>query len=294
MVNPRTGLRPTTHNRLKDFDHKKFWPVKRLLFGSTALPGLPPTLGRTPICINDQQESNFCTGFAISEAIGNQVGIPMAPEAQVALEGKIAGQPIYGGTDPKTAMESGLVGAMAKSICPYTFANNGWTSPAQWQNYNNFLVSFLYPRASYYSVTQGGDALDVFDSIKLALWDSKDDAINNGFPPVICMGYWYQSWNGITSNGIVPELQAGESPITRHCYLFIDWKNINGVEYLVAQLSQGIENGDKGLYYFSRANVNRSWQNIVPSGLALYIYRSKNPSFWSAAVFNILKVLNLI
>lgn len=290
------GLRPISHDTSRDFNHKKFWPVTRQLFGSAnALPGLASTLGRTPVCINDQGSSNFCTGFEVSEAIGNQLGIPMSPETQVALEGKIAGAPILVGTDPKTALSSGLLGAFAKTATPLTFANQGWTTPAEWQMYPlNFFASVPNGRPSYYAVTFGdpGD-MDVYDSVKLALNDAKQDPVP-GFSGVLAFGFWYKTFNQVGSNGIIPALQPNELPITRHAYGFIDWKTINGVEYLVAQLSQGEEFGDKGLCYFTRENMNQAWQNPATNAIGLYIYRNTNPSFWTSFSFNILHTLGII
>lgn len=287
------GLRPILHDRSRDFDHRRFWPIKRQLFGATnALPGLPVTLGNIPVAINDQQASDFCTAFEVSEAISNQCGIQMSPEAQTAIEGKIAGAPIFGGTDPKTALSGGLLGAFP-SPAPLSFATNGWQEPAEWQLYpTNFFANIPNGRPSYYAIviTSG---LDVYDNIKLALWDAKQDPAP-GFTPTVNMGFWFNTFNQVGADGIVPQLQPNELPITRHAYGYIDYKTINGTEYLVAQLSQGVEFGDKGLLYFSRGNVNQAWQNMVANGIGLYIFRSKNPSFWTSLSFTILHSIGLI
>lgn len=293
-VIPHNGLLEVTHDRSQDFDHRRFWPVKRQLFGGTnALPGLPQTLGRTPVCINNQEDSDFCTGFEISEAIGNQIGISMSPEAQVALEGKIAGSPILSGTDPKTALSSGLLGAYPKTAVPFTFQTNGWTEPAQWQSYPlNFFNYIPNGRASYYAIN-ATSGFDMFDLLKLSLWDAKQDIVP-GFTGIMAFGFWYESWNEVTANGIVPELKPNEPSITRHAYGFIDWKTISGVEYLVAQLSQGNDFGDNGLLYFSRTNINTAWANMVQNGTSLNIYRNTNPSFWTSISFTVLHIIGIL
>lgn len=293
-VTPHNGVLPITHDRSFDFDHRQFWPVKRQLFGTTnKLPGLPATLGRTPVCINDQEISDFCTGFAVSEAIGNQLGIPMSPETQVALEGKIAGAPIFSGIDPKTALSSGFQGAYPKISSPFTFQNNGWLTPAEWQLYPaNFFNFVPNGRASYYAINPTS-GFDMYDLVKLSLWDAKQDVVP-GFTGIICFGQWYESFNNAKPDGIAPELQPNEQPITRHAYGFIDWKTINGTEYIVAQLSQGINFGDNGLLYFSRTNINAAWANMAQNATGLYIYRNQNPSFWTSLSFSILHALGVL
>lgn len=299
-VTPHNGLKPIQHDISQDFNHKRFWPIRRQMFGATnALPGLPKTLGRTPVCINDQRTSDFCTGFEISEAIGNQIGVSMSPEAQVALEGKIAGSPIFGGTDPKTALSSGLQmqngGAYPKTSVPFIFETNGWQLPAEWQTYPlNFFTSPPNGRASYYSITPV-NGLDMYDTMKLALWDAEQDLVK-GFTNIMAFGYWYESWNNVGVDGIAPELQPNEQPITRHAYGYFDWKvvTINNIEYLCAQLSQGENFGDKGILYFSRSNINTAWANMVQNGTALYIYRNTNPSFWTSLSFSVLHALGMI
>lgn len=297
-VSVHNGLRRISHDTRYDFNHKRFWPIKRQLFGATnILPGLPTTLGRIPVCINDQGISDYCTAFAVSEAIGNQTGVPMAPEAQTAIEGKIDGAPIFGGTSPHTALTGGVTAAVPKTLCFFTFQQNGWQLPAEWGQYptDPSVLGASNKRSSYYSVTFGGpDDMSAFDSIKLALWDAKNDVppnMPNAFTSVVAFGFWYAEWNGAGSDGIAP--QQVTPAITRHAYLFIDWITINGVDYLIAQLSQGTGFGKGGLVLFTRAEVNAAWSNPVQNGIGMYIFRSKDPNFWTSLTFNILSIFNL-
>ncbi|KKL86203.1 hypothetical protein LCGC14_1947050, partial [marine sediment metagenome] len=42
-----------------------------------------------------------------------------------------------------------------------------------------------------------------------------------------------------------------------HAFIFIGWEITQGVEYLIAQLSNGKEIGNKGLFYFKKDIVNK-------------------------------------
>lgn len=252
--------------RLKDY---LYHPT----FGTTidALPGLPSDgLGRVPLVIKDQGVSNFCTAFGISSQKEYTSNVQMSPEYQTALEGELNGSPIFSGADPDLAMASGLKGILPQTSSPYTFQTNGWTDPAYFVNYDQSLagVASQFKEESYYSLTHPlsvSSDFDTFDSIRIGLWDSKTEV-------VIAFGWWYQEWNVLGGDGIV---QMPTNPVTRHCYLFIDFKVINGVEYLVAQLSSGKKLGDNGLLYFPREVVNYAWKNPYWNGLRLYIYRDK-------------------
>lgn len=67
---------------------------------------------------------------------------------------------------------------------------------------------------------------------------------------------WRPSWSNAL-NGIVNKTDFSE-PFFGHAILFFGWKEINNEPYLVAQLSNGKEFGDNGLFYFSRNVVNSS------------------------------------
>lgn len=290
-VPEKDTVKPITHDISQDWSHyRRFGKVR---FGALKFDDfMLPLQG-----INDQAQSEFCTGYTVSEAIGIQVGIPMSPEWQTAQIGKVSGAPIFNGADPKMALKSGTISALPKDKSPVTFEKDGWTTPAIWGTWPTFLdaIAAQYKRAGWYNVLFGGpDDFDAFDMSCLALNDAKSDNA-----PIMAFAYWYAEWNdaalgtrsfqnpdGSWTLEVNPAGKTGIMPVptrppqSRHAYLSaVGLKTINGIQHIIAQLSQGEEYGDSGLLYFSRETWNYAWKNPVQNQIGMYIYRSKNPPF---------------
>jgi hypothetical protein len=222
----------------------------------------PPTLGRTPQYIQDQQNTDYCTAFARAAAASYLLGKQVSTEYQTAKEGELNKSPIYNGTTPNIADGVGPnYGHLPDEQSPLHFATDGWIKPAVWQNYPPTLDGQAIVNAQ-------GQPFDVnpdYVSIKSALLQGQaDNAV------VVANGFWYSEWNA-NLMGIVPFPRS--SPITRHSYLFIDWKTIGATEYLVAQLSQGTSFGDGGVLYMSEAAVNAAFANPILNGIGCEITR---------------------
>lgn len=232
-------------------------------FGAPAI--LPPTLNRTPRFVKDQGFSNYCTAAARSAAASYFFGSEMSFEYMTAKEGQVAGTPIYNGANPNTADTAGEeYGFLPQGLCPLSFKEDGWSVPADWRNYNksldedaveNTMVPFnVYPD---------------YQSIKAALVSGNpDNAV------VVANGFWYQEFNDSGALLPVPKQQ----PISRHSYIFIDYKTIHGTEYLVAQLSQGTDFGYNGVFYMSEECVNYIFSNPSFNGLGCTIGRKGVPN----------------
>lgn len=245
--------------KVKRFSHKGTNSYSKT-FGATA--ALPATLGRIAKYIKDQGPTNYCTAAARSASGSYLWDQEMSFEWQTGKEGQVLGQPIFNGTDPNTAdAASEEYGFLPDKDCPLKFSTSGWEIPAEWQEYAVSLdqEGKLYTGFAPYNVYPD------YDSIKQALFQGNADGAI-----VIANGFWFQSWNN-PIGGIVPT--PGDSPTTRHSYTFIDWKTINGQEYLVAQLSQGTALGDNGLLYISENAVNTAFKNPAFNGLGCTIYR---------------------
>lgn len=269
MVPIKSGMLPATHNRRKDFSHAK-------TFGGTAdmLPGLPLNgLGRKSMPIMDQADTSDCTAFATACASSFQENVPLSPEFQVAAVSAIVGQAItYSGAEPTQAMQAAIdFGSLEDATKPYSFAKEGWNIPADMANYSDSekQQALVHRKQSYFSVTTD-PSMDMFDAIRLALWQSRNDNA------VVCaFGQWYREFN-TPIKGVVPI--PSQSPISYHAYTYIDWIVIDGVDYLVAQLSQGNTFGDNGLLYFSRDVINFIWKNLNQNGICLYLFRDIDPN----------------
>lgn len=258
------NLQPIQHDRSRDYSHFRN-------FGSSALLLPQNGLGRSPVSIKDQGDTQYCTGFTIAEVIENQVGIEMSPAYQVAKEGELKGSPILFGADPLTALKSGKIyGALPETSSPFSFAKNGVEMPALYMNWDKRTdwIAYQYRRPSFYSVTQGTpNDFDIFDSIRLALWDARTDKA-----PVIAAGFWYNEFQNIGRDGIagIPRTR----PITRHMYTILDWKFVENEPRLIVLSHQGTTYGDNGIVYLGRDAINQAYNNFEENGLGLYLYRS--------------------
>lgn len=237
----------------------------RKTFGSVSV--LPPTLGRIPNYLKDQGYTSYCTAAARSAAGSYFFGRDMSFEFMTAKEGQVLGQPIFNGTDPDTADKAVMeYGFLPTEQCPLNFIRDGWIKPAQWE---------LYPRELDWQAI-GNTAVPYnvypdYQSIKEALVAGKEDNA-----VVIANGFWYPEWQNIPT-GIAPIPK--NSPITRHCYIFIDYKTFpDGKERLVAQLSQGLGLGEGGLVYMDEETVNTAFAHPTINGIGCEIFRKGAPN----------------
>lgn len=267
----QSGLKPINHDRSKDWSHKKVFGWHQDLF--RAALAIPKTLGRNRLSVEDQQDTNFCTGCGTSKANAYRCTFDFSFEFQVAMIGEYAGFPIMDGTDPKTAMDAAtLNGSLLKYLSPFTLAKNGAAFIAEYLNWPQKLINQAPKEApaGWFSVVDDPQA-DIFDDIREALILAKND---NGV--VMAFGHWYNEFNAAANNPSVKGMMPipATLPISLHNYLYIDFDTIDGVEVIVAQLSQGVSFGDSGFCYFPRAVINAIWSDMISAGTGLYIFRS--------------------
>lgn len=235
-----------------------------LTFGDTA--SAPTTLGRIAQYFKDQGASGYCTAAARSAAGSYYFKKDMSFEYQTAKEGEVAGSPIYNGAFPNQASQaSELYGFLPTEQSPLSFVKDGWTTAAVWQNYP--------PALDGQAIVNGGmesyNVNPTYEDIKNALIVG-----NESNSVVIANGFWYAPWNN-SIGGIVPVPTT--SPITRHSYIFIDFLTMpDGIERLVAQLSQGTAFGVGGLLYFSAEALNTAFSNPIFRGIGCEQFMQSN------------------
>lgn len=260
------------------FDARDYSLFKSKKFGSVFdnLKAMPKEgLGRRPQWVKDQGDTNYCTAYGVSSASEYQEGIELSPEYQAAREGQLAGSPIVNGCDMRTALSSAVKFGALPSPAPLRFPDtegehDGWIKPALPQSFPSALDSQAEPhkKGSYYAVTFGGrEDLDAFDSARVALWfGHPTNAV------IIAGGFWFNEFNYPQKSGLVGN---PTKPITRHCYLIIAWKIIEGIEVIGIQSPQGKDHGDGGLIWLTREQFNYAWKNPLYNGLCMYLFHDK-------------------
>ena len=251
------GSAPLTEDT-RDFNHQA-------VFGATPLANFNPSgRGTVPFPPNNQEQYSYCTGCAVSEAAGYQDAAAYSFEYQIAKIGEISGFPITNGADPRKAMQSGvLYGSLPRALAPMSI-DGAATAVVDWNNWPSALdeAAAQHERQSYFRVDTGD--YDAFDNIRSALATSPHD-VAMAFTP------WYAEWENVPG-GIIP---SGHTLVGWHAHLFIDWKTINGVLYLVQQNSWGVNWGDGGLSYWSRDIVNAT---LGVSGAGAYMFVKMDPN----------------
>lgn len=235
--------------RSKAYSHTK-------LFG--AVTQFPPTLGRPLRPVENQKNSARCTAYASALNGGYIYGSRFHPDWQAAKIGQEQGYSIdFSGGDPNKVMKSQIdYGYLPYESAPpaltlesNTIENTGWKS------FDPSLDIAAAPYKEMGFVKVDGD--DLYIAIKSALMLAYDPTTQKG-AVVQAFGRWYGSWT-YTQDGIVRNNYMSGDFVGYHCYDFIDWKTINGVEYLIAQNSYGENVGQGGYYYFSRDIINREF-----------------------------------
>lgn len=250
LYNDKKGLLPLPKD-IRDFSHSR-------VFGSVATNDLPieDFLVETPLEIKNQDInyfSDFCAVYAGTEVSEDQEGIVGVPEYSFAKAYQILGISPIGqfGLNLRDACNAFYqYGYLPRTHDP--FACNTVNRPprdfiATYTNWPKELdaIAAQYKEASYFAVD---GPHDMFDNLRSVM------ANNLSYRKSIITGcIWRQSWT-MALGGIIPETY--ETNGTAHAFKIFGQKIINGIIYLVAQLSDGELIGDNGKFYFPRSVVN--------------------------------------
>ena len=253
----KKGLLPLPKDK-RDFSHHR-------TFGAVSV-ALPDYFYTQPLEILNQKNTQFCTAFSATEIGESEWDKRFSPTAQAAFEGKVSGKNIAGqGTDLRTACEAmRKIGFLPAELAPYTLDNADEQTCGDWTKLTQaeFDAASKYTLSGYYAVD---GTHDTFDNIRYALLAAQQ--AGEPKPSVLVGSSWYAEWEGISTDGIIPD------PLTfvsYHAHRIIGWKTEQGVPYLIDQQTQDTSYGDHGLCYFPRAIVNKCFTE------GLYIAR-KNP-----------------
>lgn len=119
--------------------------------------------------------------------------------------------------------------------------------------------------------------MDTFDKIRATLWQNRGEERS-----VLAGCTWRQEWTR-APGGLIPRSYGNGG--FGHAFKIFGWKKIDGETYLVAQLSNGSEIGDGGIFYFPRSVVNKEFTyglftfKDMPREEAEYLHKKKLAGF---------------
>ena len=237
----RGGLLPLPKDN-RDFSNQK-------VFGSMRTPDVDFEIGK-PICIEDQKTTDYCAGMAASSVAEDHEGVDLDPIWPFAVAKSIDKRFNKWGTDLRTMCRASCkVGFIEKKDSPYTIDD-----PRDKIVYLNNWPSELLEKAqehrqrSYFRVDDRGSP---FESIRQALWQHREEKHS-----VITGVMWREGWEE-AEGGIIPVDETVQW--FGHALKIYGQKVFDGKPYLKAQLSNGEEIGDKGIFYFPKEVVDRDF-----------------------------------
>jgi hypothetical protein len=207
-----------------------------------------------PLEIKEQYDSDMCVAFAACAVSEDQEDVVLGPEWFFSQIKKIIGDWRSWGVDLRSACKAAVnVGFIKNEFQNYNLQNKDRDFLANWENWQEELKNnaSLYRKKSYFSIDNLGK--DTFDSFRIALWQHKNEKCS-----ILTGAIWEKEWTQ-AEGGIIPKDPG--TKLFGHALKIFGQKNIGDELYLMAQLSNGTDIGDNGIFYFSREVINRSFTN---------------------------------
>ena len=200
-----------------------------------------------PLRIKDQKDTDKCTSYALTAVSEDQEGVELNPDYQFTKTKELEGEYESWGADLRTACKSAVkFGSLEEKDKPSIDGND-----RNWRLWPEDLwkLSEIHKKQSYLKVD---GPYDLFDNFRASIWAMRKEKRS-----IITGVLWRSVWSGVP-NGIIPKFIT-EKQGFGHAFKVFGWKEINGESYLVAQLSNGVDFGDNGIFYFPRIVVNREF-----------------------------------
>lgn len=207
-----------------------------------------------PLTWKDQKDTDFCSAFAVTEVSEDQEGEELLPEYQffktkVLMGGDMSAWgadlrasckvPVSFGSLPKKGYEK--YSGLSREVV---------LDPRIWLPAHD-LIAAKYKKQTFFDATKG--RYDLFDNLRTHLWQHRGEKCT-----IVTGAAWRSLWTN-APDGIIPKTQVvGEFG---HAFKLYGSKIINGEPYLIAQLSNGQDIGDRGKFYFPRDVVNREFKD---------------------------------
>ena len=212
------------------------------------LEELPEEYFLMPKKILDQKDSDFCTAFASVAASMDQENVELSPEFTFAMTKEIEGDFQSWGADLRTAAKSHVkIGALDIRMAPFSIKTHARDFLAHWENWPQELrdKAAVHKKQAYFSVE---GPYDLFSTIMASLWKFRLE-LRSVFTGALWRPEWTRAPGGRIPNEELPKKGFG------HAFKICGWKQIHGEPHLIAQLSNGEDQGDKGFFYFPRSIV---------------------------------------
>lgn len=202
-----------------------------------------------PLFWKDQGDTDFCSAFATTEVSEDQEAVELLPEYQFFKTKVLMGDLASWGADLRTAVKSLVsfgslpkIGHEQYSGMPREQVVDPKTWPAELD-----IIAKEYAKSTFFDATTG--RYDLFDNLRTHLWQHRTEKCT-----IATGAMWRSAWTE-SLGGVIPKTQfAGESG---HAFKLYGSMIINGEPYIIAQLSNGADIGDRGKFYFPREVVNR-------------------------------------
>lgn len=198
-----------------------------------------------PLVIKDQGGTDYCSAFAGTAVSEDQEQIELCPFYQFHKTKLIEGNDAWGADLRSSAKSFTKFGSLAKGMSPYTIDDSRediikgtkLTLEHDKEARKHRKASFLKVEGPY----------DFFDNIRATLWKFRGDRRS-----VVIGLTWCYEWMD-APYGIINTVGT---PAFGHAFKVYGADTFNGKLYLKAQLSNGTEIGDKGIFYISREIIN--------------------------------------
>jgi hypothetical protein len=230
----------------RDFEYEK-------VFGAIA-PEFPESLiVSAPLSIKDQGATDFCTAYAVTSVSEDQEKIDLNPHYNFKCTRLIDGKDVKEwGANLRDACKAIVkYGSIEEQYYPFPSKDQEKDRDfiADPKNWPDTLEHFAWEHAknSFFRVDQG--SFDTFDNLRTALMMNKDKERS-----IVTGCDWYNSWTN-SKKGVVSSKKP-TSPVGGHAFKIFGFLKIEDTDYLVAQLSNGTDIGDQGIFYFPRKIVN--------------------------------------
>lgn len=253
-----------------------------------------------PQDIKDQADEDFCALYSTAEVSEDQEMVPLEQyfNAYVAKV-LIQKSPETWGCDLRTAgMSHVKYGALELELSPFVNWEDRPTrdevlDPKNWIE-DHFMLAAEHRKNSMFDVLKDSPH-DKFDSTRVALWMHRAS-----FKSIFTGCKWRASWTD-APGGVIPKEIDPDERYTPHAFKIFGQRYFDGEPYLVAQLSNGEEIGEKGIFFFPRSVVEREFTygiymfEDMPKKVAqthLYYGTSVNDSLFTKAFKIISKILS--